>query len=308
MKPKKKTQKPEKQEPRSNVASDFISSGDLAVSVLKKMEESCSETPARPGLDLLPGSLAPGTLTVICSLPHLGKSAYLVNLALELLDKKRNTAVFLPEYSAEEFTFKAICARAEVNYSKALLGSIPREKWPALTRAAGQLLDPGLFLSRSCKMTAADIAKEAKLLADVLKKDGRRLDAVIVDSLNFLDPGEYYSEPLESLENLARQLGTAVICSFDLRETPNMRKGNVRLGDARLAGIDEHYADQIYHLHRPEYYDRSDPTLKGMAVLRRLYPYLGGRQEELNLRFNRETLAFSVIKPVCGIVQEEELF
>jgi replicative DNA helicase len=286
----------------------FYDTCDLAPDVLTGIEKIFSEEKPPPGLDLLPGCLAPRTVTVVASMPSQGKTSFLMGLALEAQEKKKNVAVFLTDSTRQEFVLKAICSRAGVNLSGAKMGRLPREAWPALTRSAGQLIEPGIFISRSNIISSSDIYRQAKVLKESLKEDGQSLDAVIVDSLNHIKHDEYEAGYLHLFEltEVARDLETAVICSFGMRETPGIHNGYAGIGDTREAGLDDGYLSQLYFLRRPEYYDRQDPTLKDMAELRRLHPYLGGARCP-NLRFNHESATFSLAETLIPI-QTENLF
>ena len=67
----------------------------------------------------------------------------------------------------------------------------------------------------------------------------------------------------------------------------------MKLGDTRLAGLDERCIDQIYYLHRPECFNRADPTIVGQAALFRLHPFIGDKAA-IFLRFDINTLIFNI--------------
>jgi len=112
----------------------FVTSGKLTPDVFAAIEKIYSASHPEPGLDLLPGCLAPGAVTVICSRPREGKSGFLVSLALEAQDQKLNAAIFLSDSTREEFIVTAISARAGVTPAGLKRGSAKREDWPQLTR------------------------------------------------------------------------------------------------------------------------------------------------------------------------------
>ena len=176
----------------SRSASAFISSRDLGSFVQQKMEVQCFPKTPIQGLDLLPNCLVPGTVTVICSSPVIGKSAYLTNLAIEAQDKKLNMAVFLTESSTQEFSFKAICARAKTNGFGLMRGRFIREKWPDIKRSTKEFSAPGLYFADRSTLTVGEIADDVQLLTDILKRDGHKLDAILLDSVNYLSPQDCY--------------------------------------------------------------------------------------------------------------------
>lgn len=284
----------------------FSTGLELAPQMLTHIEQVYSKPPRLFDLALMPLCLTPGTLSILAALPSQGKSTFLMNLAVEALEKKYQAAVFLPEYGTDEFMFKAICSKAKVPLHKVFNGRMTREDWPALTEATAALVESGLYLSRMQGMSAGKIATEAELLNKMLQLEEKKLNLIIVDSANYVNPyDEPWLAPLEILRKLAQKLNAAVVCSYAVEPNEKLCTSNVKLGDLRLAGINETMADHIFFLHRPEYYNREDITLKGKAVLRQLHPWLTGGDRDL--RFNNETLAFSRPEPIV-LPTVEELF
>ncbi|MCX5790696.1 MAG: hypothetical protein NTY45_00510, partial [Elusimicrobia bacterium] len=288
----------------------FENGADLTRSVLKKTDYSRSGRLQAGALDLIPApAFEPGALTLVCSMPSQGKSAYLANIALELQAKKRNAAIFLPDSDAEEFILKALCASAGVSYYSVIEGRLTVKNREAFMAAAGRFSRPGLYFSKNSIITAETIAASVEHLQETLKQAGQKLDAVLVDSLNYIKPEpEHYDDPLEVLHGMAKKLQVSVICTFGARETPNTIKGRIELGDLRLAGIDERFTDQVLCLHRPEYYDRADPSLKNVAQLNRVYPQVTCYPRPAQLVFNHEWLRFEPFRFVLSQAAEEQIF
>lgn len=273
----------------------FLAGAELVPDALSLMEKQYSGAKEPSGLSLLPACLQPGGVSVICAGAAVGKSAFLLNLALEAVGKKLNTAVFLADSTVQEFAFKAICAKAEVNLGGAKHGRLPREAWPKLTRAAGELTGHGLYFCPSGIVSDWGLADQAQVLAEALKKNGKKLDLVIVDPLNFVKSDAAGPSPLEIINRAAENLETSFVCSFNMPFRPEKGAKADTLGDIRLAGLDDTLADYIYTLHRDELYHRCDPTVKGQARLFRLKPYLlPGKGADHCLKFNSETLRFSL--------------
>lgn len=290
--------KPVKPDPRDIALSGFKTAADATPSIIEKLEKRLAAATHPPEPQLLSAMAKPGTVTIICSAPSIGKSAYLRNIALELQEQGKNAAIFLPDYTAEEFITRAICAKAGLNLHRYLNGELPRDKWKLFTGTADKLKARGLYFSDETHMNTNTIRYRARELSKALEQAGRKLDAVIIDSINYVNDEEYDVPALDGLRAMADKLKTAVICSFGLKETPSMRDGYIELTHVRAAGIAEGFTDSIYALHRPEYYDRADPTLKNKASLRRLYPCLGAGGSSQHLGYNHETQAFTVIKPM----------
>lgn len=269
----------------------FASVGDMSVSMIEGLEEKYSARgEAAPGL--LPNGIRQGQLTLICAMPGQGKSAFVMSLALELQAQKRSAALFLTEDSQEEFAFKAICSQANVDVGRALRGALPREAWPGLTRATQAFGESSLIFPEDCPTRVEDIVGLSKALEEKLRGD-RPLSAIFVDSLNYLRPPEGFMSTIMELAGLARQLKVAVVCTFNLDETPALRRGKIKAGDLRLAGLDARAADYIYFLYRPVFYDVGECS-NSDTELHRVQPFVGEGQRSQPLRFDARTLAFSL--------------
>jgi len=272
------------------VVKGFSTGRETAVSMLRKMEDYHLLPPKKViPMDIFPGQgLLPGTLTLICSMPGAGKTAYLANLVFKLAQDGRCAAVFLPAITAEGFVSRMVCIGSGAGYFQMMRGCIPRETWAKMTTAAAQLAGSGIYYSNLKTMTGYTIQDEACRLAAELKKTRHKLDAVIVDTLNYLEDIEFESS-FQMLRAMARELDTSVICSMGLQETKNIQKGYAWLGDIRAVGVDELETDLILNLRRPESYE-SDAAFRGHMDLlcvysRELY------NQNLHLWFHNQTMA-----------------
>lgn len=280
-------------------AAGFTSSGSLCKSVLQRLGTALER---KPGLllALLPDA-APGTLNIICSLPSMGKTAFLVNAALRLQEAGKNVAVFLPEYTPEEFMHKALIVKGGLNHVALRYKLKTAELLKVYKDAAAKLPGEGLYVYRCGRLVEHTVWEGVGHLAAALKAGGRRLDAVIIDSLNYLrldEEAEDEAPGVCELVDMAEHFGVSVIASFGMRSVPDAR-GHIQLADTRLAGLDEREGCTIHCLNRPEFYDRQDPTIKNKAVLERLYPYLSPYTPAVQLNFTHETLTFSVQPPIA---------
>lgn len=257
------------------VGPEFLTGQDLARDILEKTGIVYSQKEPPPGLNLLPGCLVPGTVTVVCALPAEDMRAYMISLILEAQDKLLNPAVFLPNYSVEEFGLKALCVRAGLPSFGVRRGYMAREHWPLLTKAAGELSEKGIFLYRRSIMYAADITRETEALHEKLKAQGG-LGVVVLDSLNNVKASDWGEITIPELGAMAKKLGLSVICSFSLNKTPRMHDGYLQLGDIRLAGLDESDVAQVFYLRHSANCADSSYASRNEVELLRLSPVMGG--------------------------------
>lgn len=276
---------------------EFITGQELAKDILEKTETVYAQKEPPPGLNLLPGCLVPGAVTVVCALTSENIRMYMASLILEAQDKLLNPAVFLPDYSVEEFALKAVCVRAGLPSFTVRRGYIAREDWPKLTKAAGELSEKEIFLYRRSIIQSRDIARETEPLQAALNKQGKSLGVVIVDSLNYVKPYEWGEITMPELRAMAKKLNVPVICSFALKSTPLIHEGLLQLGDIRLAGLDESDVDRVFYLRSPSNYGECDFAQRGEVELRRLCPAIG-TSDYSRLTMDRETGLFKSDMPM----------
>jgi len=274
----------------------FDNGKETACSYLAKLEKAHLNTVEKGiGMDIFPGpGLREGKLTILCSMPSQGKTAYLANIVSELALQGRNVGVFLPDMPPEWFVARVLSLRTGADYTHLRRGTFPRDTWIKLKKAEEDLAQSGIYFSQLSSMNYWDIDAEASRLATELKKAGRKLDAVVIDSLNYLKQDEDVPELTMGLSLLAHGSGAAVLCSLGLQENKNIIKRQVSLGDIRLAGINEQETNQILYLQRPGYYE---PRIsRDKANIRTIYGEdLSGYY--LDLDFNNSTMKFTNNNP-----------
>lgn len=288
---------------------DFITAGKAKERFLAQLRDSVSDGPA-PGPEFLPDA-APGKVSVICSMPSIGKTALLINIALRLQAEGKNIAVFLTESTPEEFIGRTIIIKNGLEGGQPIRFWRSHDRGKSLEAAAAKLPPGGLYISRYTRLGEICVSAQIKAAAAKFKAAGASLDTVIIDSLNYLcdtapaELEEPYEPHLYSIREAAAEHNVRVLASLNMRGNPRIFHGQITLADARLAGLREDFLGAIYCLTREEYYRRDDPTVKNMASLTRLYPHLGRGQQETPLTFCHETMVF---KPVTQCLNREPVF
>ncbi len=283
---------------KNETAHYFKTAGDCSTRVIAAIETRYSAPGKGLPLTLLPpptGGLRLGELTLIAGLPAQGKTAFLASAAVELAARKIGAAVFLPDSTILEFTQRMVVLKGGLNYSGINLGHFKRSDWPGVTRACSEISQAAFFFSGRKVMTAEDIEADTLKLAEAFKKEGRKLELVLVDSLNYLKPGA--GDALLTLQGLARQLNLCVLASYGLHETGNIIAGECRLRDLRAAGLDEEHVDTVFSLRRPDCYERTGENPQ-RAWLRVIYSKVEALDSCQLLRWNSDSLSFTAQFPV----------
>jgi replicative DNA helicase len=117
------------------------------------------------------------------------------------------------------------------------------------------------------------------------------------------------SEISRLLKDLARSLKVPVLALSQLnrRSEDKGREGNrPQLSDLRESGSLEQDADVVALIHRPEYYNREDPTLKNKASII-IAKQRNGPVGEVELYFRSELTRFENPQmPGTEVIAEEE--
>jgi replicative DNA helicase len=101
------------------------------------------------------------------------------------------------------------------------------------------------------------------------------------------------SDISRSLKALARELQIPVVALSQLSRASEQRGGDKKpqLSDLRDSGAIEQDADLVIFIHRPEYYDRDDESIRGQADIM-LAKNRNGPTGVVRLRFTSEFTRF----------------
>ena len=225
-------------------------------------------------LDRLTSGFQPSDLIIIAGRPSMGKTAFCLNIALNALREKKDTAsvaVFSLEMSKEQLVTRMLCSEARVDAGKLRSGYLAESDWPKLTRAAGFLSEADVYIDDTPAISVLEMrAKTRRLKAE------KGLGMVIVDYLQLMrgrDGSERreqeISEISRSLKALAKELHVPVIALSQLSRAVEQRGGDKRpiLSDLRESGSIEQDADAVLFVFREEFYNRDDESLKGLAEI-----------------------------------------
>jgi len=224
-----------------------------------------------PWQDDKTGGYVPGKLYIIAARPSMGKTAKAINDVSNLaLKAKVPVALFTFEQPKEELLQRLLCCRATASLTDFIKGRSDYGDKEAIRKAFRDYQEAPLYWDDSSGLTASQI--RARCLR--LKKKIGSIGAVFIDQLSFMSWEDVYEKGLRpdqligrmtrSLKRLARELHVPVIlvCQLGRSATKN-KDARPTLADLKESGAIEENADVVAFLHRAEYYDRSDPSLKG---------------------------------------------
>ena len=241
---------------------------DILPEVQKEMEalaDSGSEfTGLRTGFydfDKMTRGLQKNQVIIIAGRPGSGKSAFALNMALNIaIREKKSVAFFSLEMSAEEITKRMFGCIGKIDGDVLKTGKLKNTDWKKWNEVMSELSDTKFTLDDSGGLTVSEIRRKCRKL----KNSSEGLDLIVIDYLQLLSSSAKYagqrvqevSEISRDIKKLAMELQIPVIALAQLSRSVEQRKGEdskPKLSDLRESGSIEQDADLVLFLHSDEY-------------------------------------------------------
>ncbi|MBN2197483.1 MAG: replicative DNA helicase [Polyangiaceae bacterium] len=251
-------------------------------------------------LDRLTTGLHPGELFIVAGRPGMGKTSFVLNVAVNMakpsaiddadgpdvfaeasvVEPGYGVAFFSLEMPKEQLAARLLAAEARVDVSRIRSGSLRGDDWHKLTEAAARLSRRPIWLDDTPALGLLELrAKIRRLQAEISRgtselAPARELGLVAVDYLQLMqgrrDAGsreQEISELSRGLKQLAKEMNVPVLALSQLNrsvETRTIKDKRPQLSDLRESGAIEQDADCILFIYRDEYYFKDSPD-KGVA-------------------------------------------
>ena len=243
--------------------------------VFDRLNELSQSDSAIPGLstgmrdlDVKINGLNRSDLVLLAARPAMGKTAFALNVCLNVAKKyKQTVAMFSLEMSREQLAMRLLSIESFVDGQKMATGKLTEEEWSKLCMASAALSQTDIRVDDNPAITVAEM--NAKL------RRVENLGLVIIDYLQLMNGSGYgkggesrvnvVSEISRSLKIMAKELNVPVICLSQLSRGPESRTDKrPMLSDLRESGAIEQDADEVLFLYRDEYYNENSED-KGVA-------------------------------------------
>ncbi|WP_437575447.1 replicative DNA helicase [Sorangium sp. So ce887] len=254
-------------------------------------------------LDAKTAGLHDGDLTIIAARPGMGKTSFVLNLAVNVASPRTvsspgpdqaghgierhepgfGAAVFSLEMPREQLATRMVCCEGRVDLGKLRQGFLQPDDWRRLTEAASFLSTLPVWVDDTPAITLLELrAKVRRIQAEYDRapsdgSSGRRIGLVVIDYLQLMkgrdgvnSREQEISEISRGLKQLAKELKVAVIALSQLNravETRTTKDKRPQLSDLRESGAIEQDADNIIFIYRDEYYNAETTNHKGIAEL-----------------------------------------
>ena len=244
--------------------------------VFDRLTELSQSDSAIPGmstgmrdLDKKINGLNNSDLLLVAARPAMGKSAFALNLALNVAKKYNKTvAIFNLEMSREQLAMRLLAIESFVDGQKMQTGKLTEEEWSKLSMASVALSQTDIRIDDNPSITVAEMNAKCRRVEN--------LGMVVIDYLQLMNGSGYgkgsgdsrvnvVSDISRSLKIMAKELNVPVICLSQLSRGPESRTDKrPMLSDLRESGAIEQDADEVLFLYRDEYYNENSED-KGVA-------------------------------------------
>ena len=249
--------------------------GTVLHKVFDRLTELSQSDSAIPGLstglrdlDMKINGLNKSDLLLVAARPAMGKSAFALNLGLNVAKKyKKTVAIFNLEMSREQLAMRLLASESFVDSKKMATGKLSEDEWSKLCMASASLSQTDIRIDDNPSVTVAEINAKCRRLDN--------LGMVIIDYLQLMTGSGYgkasenrvqvVGEISRALKIMAKELNVPVICLSQLSRAVESRTDKRPImSDLRESGAIEQDADEVIFLYRDEYYNENTED-KGVA-------------------------------------------
>ena len=209
------------------------------------------------GIDNILVGMNAGDLILIGSRPGMGKTAFAMNIAMNVASKNKTVAVFQLEMSKEQLVLRLLSSESFVDSFKLRAGILGDEDWPKITDSGSRISECDIYIDDTPSITITGMKAKLRKL--------KKLDMVIIDYLQLMQTDRVsgnrvqdVSEISRNLKIMAKELGVPVVTCAQLSRGPESRDDKrPMLSDLRESGAIEQDADVVMFLYRDDYYKES---------------------------------------------------
>ena len=212
-------------------------------------------------LDLLTSGLQPSDLLIVAGRPSMGKTSFMLNVAVHVGTKMDKTVgIFSLEMSREQLFLRMLTSQAEIDAQRFRGGFLSERDYGQLSHALGTLADARIFIDDSASLGVLEMrAKARRLMAE------HGLHLLIVDYIQLMQGrGRFENRTQElgvisrALKGLAKELAVPLVALSQLSRAPEARSDHrPQLADLRESGALEQDADVVMFIYREDQYNPS---------------------------------------------------
>ncbi len=247
-------------------------------------------------LDELLGGFQKSDLLIFAGRPGMGKTSFLLTIALNIARLGGRVALFTMEMGVEQMVQRLIAMETGINMQKLRLANLTPQENTRFTEAVGRLANLQLYIDDTPALSPIEVRTKARRLAHE-----HGLDLLIIDYLQLMNGGgkgmesnrvQEISYISRSLKELARELNIPLLSAAQLSRAVEQRQDKrPLLSDLRESGSIEQDADAVMFLYRDEVYnpDTTEFPNQGEVILAK---HRNGPTGKVSLYFEKSVMKF----------------
>ena len=252
-------------------------------------------------LDGLLGGFQKSDLIVFAGRPGMGKTSWMLSVALNVARLDRRVAIFTMEMGVGQMIQRLISMETGIRVGQLRTAEISAREHTRLTEAIGRISNLPLFLDDTPSITPVEMRTKCRRL-----QHEYGLDIVMVDYMQLMSAGRAYennrvqeiSYISRSLKELARELNVTVLSTAQLSRAVEQRQDKrPQLSDLRESGTIEQDADAVLFLYRDEAYNPDTTEFPNQADVL-LSKHRHGPTGTVQLFFEKSFTRFRDVKKV----------
>jgi replicative DNA helicase len=249
-------------------------------------------------LDQLLGGLQKSDLIIVAGRPGMGKTSWLLSVALNAARAGARAAIFSMEMSNEQIVQRLISSETGINTHNLRLGKLDERELALFIEATDKLSGLRVFLDDTPALSPLQLRSKCRRL---YAEHG--LDLIMIDYLQLMSSGTGYNENRvqeisfisRHLKQVARELNIPVIAAAQLSRAVEQRQDKrPQLSDLRESGSIEQDADIVVFLYRDEVYNEHTERPNQADVI--VAKHRNGPTGSISLYFRKELTQFSNLR------------
>jgi len=291
-----------------NIKGDVIQINPILSRAVEQMQSAAQSQSGLSGLgtgfhnlDKETSGWQKSDLIIIAARPAMGKTAFVLSMALNIAMANNPVAVFSLEMSNMQLVNRLISNACEIPGSKIKSGQLSDLEWTQLLSRIKRLQDIPLFVDDTSGLSMMELRTKARRL--VREHD---VQLIIIDYLQLMTAGiklgsreQEVSTISRSLKQLAKELNIPIIALSQLNrklEDRGNKDKRPQLSDLRESGAIEQDADIVCFIHRPEYYTKSPIDENGNNIQGKvefiIAKHRSGSTNTVDMFFRKEYVRF----------------
>ena len=249
--------------------------------------------------DELTNGLKPSDLMILAARPAMGKTAFVLQFASQVVETGKQTLFFSLEMSAEQLIRRVESQLSGLNNKAIELGKIFQGDDEKLAITHKRITKMGLHIDDTAGISVQKMKLKAKRV-----KSKYGLDLIVVDYLQLASGNgkgnreQEISEISRGLKIIAKELGVPVIALSQLSRAVESRSDKrPLLSDLRESGSIEQDADIVAFLYRDKYYNEMVENDITELIVRK---HRNGDLKTLNFLFEGKTTSFKETNEVSN--------